>query len=147
MAPGLCSRNDIKKINSMKVMLPVIDDQLSKNVVADGFHNIEYVCVFDSANQKCDWLGANEISETPGRLNSGLSERGIFSIISVNISPMMLSMFNRNGIKVWKASGNDLDENLRLFQLSQLKVFTAEECRIAQACDSRSCFSCGSTCK
>ena len=144
---GIVCGGNIKKLLFMKVMLPVIDDKLSKNVVADGFHNIEYVCVFDSANQKCDWLGANKISETPGGLNSGLSEQGIFSIISLNISPMVLSMFNRNGIKVWKARGNDLYENLRLFQLSQLKMFTAEECRIAQACDSRSCSSCGSTCK
>lgn len=147
MALGLFVVATSEKLLFMKVMLPVVDDKLSKNVVADGFHNIEYVCVFDSANQKCDWLGANKISETPGGLNSGLSEQGIFSIISLNISPMVLSMFNRNGIKVWKARGNDLDENLRLFQLSQLKVFTAEECRIAQACDSRSCSSCGSTCK
>lgn len=131
----------------MKVMLPVVDNQLRKNIVAEDFRNSEYICVFDSANQKYDWLRANEIGETAEGLNSGLTEQGIFSIISLNISPMGLTMFNRNGIKVWKANGNDLGENLRLFQLRQLKVFTAEECRIAQACNSRSCSSCGSTCK
>jgi len=131
----------------MKVMLPVTDDQQGKNVVADGFHNINYVCVFDSTAGKYDWLNANQISQTPGGLNSGLTEHGIFSIICLNISPMVLTMFKRNGINVWKAKGRDLNENLRLFQLSKLKAFSAEECRIAQACNSSSCSSCGSGCK
>jgi len=131
----------------MKVMLPVIDDTSRKNVVADGFHNIEYVCIFDSNTKQYEWLGAKDISETPGGLNSGLTDQGIFSIISLNISPMVLSMFNRNGIQVWKAKGKDLEENLRLFQLSELKIFTAEECRITQACNTSSCSSCSSTCK
>ena len=52
MAPGLFVVATSKKLLSMKIMLPVVDDKLSKNVVADGFHNIEYVCVFDSTNQK-----------------------------------------------------------------------------------------------
>lgn len=131
----------------MKVMLPVVDDQQSKNVVAEGFHNINYVCVFDSEAEKYDWLTANQISETPGGLNSGLTEHGIFSVICLNIPPMVLIMFKRNGINVWKANGRDLDENLRLFQLSKLKAFSAEECRITQACSSNSCSSCSSNCK
>jgi predicted Fe-Mo cluster-binding NifX family protein len=114
--------------------------------VAKGFHNIEYVCVFDSSTEVYKWFETNEIIETPGGLNSVLTENGIFSIISLNISPMVLTMFKRNGIEVWKAKGTDLRENLRLFELSELKIFTADECRFAQSCNSSSCLSYGSTC-
>lgn len=131
----------------MKVMVPVVDDKTRKAEVAEGFHNLAYVCIFDSATQRSEWLKSQELSETPGGLNNALVDRGVFSIISLNISPMVLTLFNRNGIRVLKASGKDLDENIRMFQLSQLKIFTAEESRVQQSCSTKSCSSCGSTCK
>jgi len=131
----------------MKVMVPVIDDKTRKAEVAEGFHNLAYVCIFDSTTQKSEWLKSHELSETPGGLNEALLDRGVFSVISLNMTPMVLSLFNRNGIKVLKACGNDLDENIRLFQLSSLQVFTAEESRIQQSCNTQSCSTCGSTCK
>lgn len=128
-------------------MVPVIDDTTRRTEVAEGFHNLAYVCIFDSTTQKSEWLQSQDLSETPGGLNDALLNRGVFSIISLNMTPMVLSLFNRNGIKVLKACGNDLDENIRLFQLSQLKIFTAEESRVQQSCNTQSCSSCSSTCK
>ena len=128
-------------------MVPVMDDKARKTEVAEGFHNLSYVCIFDSVTKKSEWLQSKDLSDTPGGLNDALLDRGIFSIISLNMTPMVLSLFNRNGIKVLKARGNDLDENIRLFQLSNLQVFTAEESRIQQSCNTQSCSSCSSTCK
>jgi len=128
-------------------MVPVVDDKTRKAEVAEGFHNLAYVCIFDSTTQNSEWLKSQELSQTPGGLNDALLNRGVFSIISLNMTPMVLSLFNRNGIRVLKACGNDLDENIKMFQLSQLKIFSAEESRIQQSCNTQSCSSCSSTCK
>lgn len=128
-------------------MLPVVDKQQNKYVMADGFHNAKYVCIFNSENETYNWLEADEISNKPGGFTSGLTDRGISSVICQNISPMLLTMFRRSDIKVWKANNDNLAKNLRLFQLHKLNTFSAEECRIAQTCDSHSCSSCGSSCK
>ncbi|MCG6185766.1 MULTISPECIES: NifB/NifX family molybdenum-iron cluster-binding protein [Maribellus] len=132
----------------MKVLLPVKDDTTRRNEVAEGFHNLGHVCIHDTDLKTTEWISAKEISETPGGLNSGLLEKNIFSIISMNITPMVLSMFNRNGINVFKARSFDVEKNIRLFQASELKSFTTEESRLisSSSCNSNSCSSCGSTC-
>ncbi len=132
----------------MKVLLPVKNDETAKFEMADGFHNISYVCIFDSNTRKQEWMNAGELLENQEDLSGALAERGIFSIISVSIPPMVLRLFNRNGIEVLKASGDNVEENIRLFQKSHLKIFSAEESRMIQStCNTSSCSSCSSTCK
>ena len=129
----------------MKVMIPVKDDLQNKFEMADGFHNIEFVCIYDSNLNKSEWLSAKDISETVGGLNTALLEKEVDSIISTKITPMVLTMFRRNGIHVFKAQSNDVSKNIGLFQNNELSIFTVEESRQIQNCDSGSCSSCGST--
>ena len=130
----------------MKVMLPVKDNQMRKNEIADGFHNIEFVCIYDSNLKTTEWFSAKEISETEGGLNSGLIQRGIYCIISKNVTPMVLTMFKRNGIDIYKAQGFDVLKNIEMFQEKQLTFFTTEELRQNTSCSSGLCSSCSSTC-
>ena len=130
----------------MKVLLPVKNNSTGKNKIAEGFHNIDYLCIWDSDSETKEWISAKEISETPGGLNSGLVKNEIYSIISMNVTPMVLQMFNRNGINVLKAQSFDVAQNIRLFRLNQLKKFTDQESRLVISCDSSSCSSCNSTC-
>lgn len=129
----------------MKVMLPVIDNKKGKNIIADGFHNVSFVCIYDSSLKTLEWMQAKEISRTPGGLNLALIQKGVYSIISKNVTPMVLTMFNRNGINVYMAESFNVSENLELFQANKLKSFNKEQQQIA-ACRSNSCSSCGVTC-
>ncbi len=132
----------------MKVMLPVKDDKFGKNEIAEGFHNIDFVCIYDENLKTTNWLPVNEISETVGRLTFEMNQMGINSIITMNITPMVLAMFKRNGIHVYKAQSLDVLTNTKLFQANQLKTFSTEESRETfSSCSSSSCSSCGSTCK
>ena len=127
-------------------MLPVKDGLLHRFEMADGFHNIHFVCIYDSVSNSGEWLSAKEITETYDGLHDGLVDKNVFSIISKNISPMVLTMFRRNGIDVYKAESDDVLKNLGLFKNNQLEIFTLEESRQTQSCDSSSCSSCGSKC-
>lgn len=129
----------------MKVMIPVKDDLQNKFEMADGFHNVEFVCIYDSNLNNSKWMRAKEISETMGGLNTALLEREVDSIISTKITPLVLTMFRRIGINVFKAQSNDLTKNIGLFQNKELSTFTFEESRQIQSCYSRSCSGCGST--
>ena len=130
----------------MKIMLPVRNGLSGKHELAKDFHNIEFVCIYDNHSEAREWITAREISEFSGGLNTGLIEKEVYSIISINITPMVLSMFKRTGIKVFKAQGYDVSKNIHLFQNNELKLFTMEESQLNQACNSNSCSSCGSTC-
>lgn len=129
----------------MKVMLPVKEADPSRKELAEGFHNIQYVCIYDSSMKVCEWLEAKSLSTTPGGLNGELLQRGVNTIISLNVTPMVLNMFKRSSIEVLKAQSNDIDENIRLFNKSQLELYTANESRSYQACNKSSCSSCSST--
>ena len=126
-------------------MIPVKDDLQNKFEMADGFHNVEFVCIYDSNLNNSKWMRAKEISETMGGLNTALLEREVDSIISTKITPLVLTMFRRIGINVFKAQSNDLTKNIGLFQNKELSTFTFEESRQIQSCYSRSCSGCGST--
>ncbi|WP_167615226.1 NifB/NifX family molybdenum-iron cluster-binding protein [Maribellus sediminis] len=130
----------------MKVMLPVKEAGSSKKELAEGFHNIQYVCIYDSSMKACEWLEAKNLSSTPGGLNGALIQRGVNTIISLNVTPMVLNMFRRNSIEVLKARSTNIDENIRLFNKNELELYTANESRTYQACNKSSCSSCSSSC-
>lgn len=130
----------------MKVMIPVKDDLQNKFEMADGFHNIEFVCIYDSDLNSGEWMSAKVIFETEGGLSTALLEKEVQSIICTKMTPMVLTMFKRNDIHVFKAQCKNVTENIGLFQNKELDIFTDEESRQIQNCESESCSSCGSTC-
>lgn len=129
----------------MKVLLPVKNNELQKKEIADSFHSTQFVCIYDSEGQNYNWINTDDFSNTPGGLSAALNEQKVNSIVSPHITPMVLNIFKNNGIEVWKAKGNDLDENISLFKLKLLKMYSVEESRSVQACDSNSCSSCSSS--
>jgi predicted Fe-Mo cluster-binding NifX family protein len=130
----------------MKVMLPVKDGSTLKNEMAESFHNIQFICVYDNNSKTLEWFHSDEISKTQGGLNAGLIKNGIFSIISPSITPMVLNMFNRNGIRVFKAQTINVSTNISLFCNNQLNAFTAVDSKKTSACYSSLCSGCSSNC-
>ncbi|WP_340110836.1 hypothetical protein [Maribellus mangrovi] len=130
----------------MKVMLPVKQESAELRQMAEGFHNIEFVCIYDNDSKNCEWLEAKSLSKTPGGLNSELLQRGVSTIISLNLTPMVLNLFKRSSIEVLKALSSDINENIRLFEESELPSYSTQESRSLQACNGNSCSSCSSSC-
>ena len=130
----------------MKVMLPVKQESAEQRQMAEGFHNIELVCIYDNDSKMCEWLEAKSLSKSPGGLNSELLQRGVSTIISFNVTPMVLNLFKRNSIEVLRASSIDIHENIRLFEQCRLQSYSTQESRSFQACSSNSCSSCSSSC-
>lgn len=128
----------------MKIVIPVTnlpDDQKS---IAKSFHNSEYVCIYNDADKSLECLPARKISDNPGNLGFELKRRGIGAVISPQMPLMALNFFAESGLPVFQAKGEDIQENIRLFMLSQLPLLTAQMSK-ASPC-SGSCGSCGSNC-
>lgn len=127
----------------MKVIIPVSDNQAGKNSIAPRFHNAEYVCVFDCSSKSFEWHKAKEMNSN-GNLGEELINKQIFSVISNQMPAMALGVFIDNGLKVYKAVGNNVLKNIEMFQNNQLRPYSTEESRMVSAC-SGSCGSCSST--
>lgn len=129
----------------MKVIVPVIDNMSGKNSIAAGFHNAEYVCIYDCKCETFEWLRTKDISSNAGKLGQELKNKEIGTVISTNMPLMALGVFTDNGLKVLKAFGTNLFDNIQLFRNNQLQPITAQSSLEMSAC-SGSCQSCNTKC-
>jgi len=130
----------------MKVIIPVLDNTEGKFNMAKGIHNAAFLCIYDSEIRTYEWLATNEITEKPGNLSLALKRKGIFTIICNQLPVIALGLFIESGLQVYQAQGNQLEENIRLFENKQLQPFTAVSALAIQACSSGACGSCKSSC-
>jgi predicted Fe-Mo cluster-binding NifX family protein len=133
-----------QKTGEMKVMLPIADKKSGKETVARGFHNAQYICIYDSHSKSFEWMAAKEMNHNPGDFSRELQRLGIKTVISAYLPPMALRIFARNGLDVYKARGINVEENIGFFSRNQLESFTTQEARETWGCKS-SCGSCSST--
>ena len=129
----------------MKVIIPVLNDGDSKFILAEGFHNADYACIYDRENNSYTWEATSNISEKSGNLSVELKRRGIFAVISSYMPPLALELFRELGLQVYKSSGLNLRENIDNFLNEQLKELTPLMAFSSSSCHG-SCNSCGSSC-
>lgn len=123
----------------MRVMLPIEES----GRIARGFHNASRVCIYDSYKECTEWKNVSDISLKPGEFSKDLVKTGVDSVISGYLPPMVLQLFTRCGLEVFKARGNDVEENISFFINKQLEEFTSETSRQMWGCNS-GCGSCNS---
>lgn len=147
MVLGLPSYVEIKIeiFGKMKIMLPVLNDCEGKMKLAEGFHNAQKVCIYDSKKDIYEWISTKKINANIGEFSVELKQRGIESVISCTMQPVVLRIFSQNGLQVFKAEGNNLEQNIASFQNDKLNSFSTEETKTIMGCGS-SCNSCSSTC-
>lgn len=87
---------------------------------------------------------SKKISSNPGNLGFELKRRGIGAVISPQMPLMALSFFAESGLPVFQAKGEDIEENIRLFNLSQLPLLTKQLAKTSSC--SGSCGTCNTTC-
>jgi predicted Fe-Mo cluster-binding NifX family protein len=141
---AFCLIQEQKGDFAMRVIIPVIDNKNGKNSIAAGFHNAEYVCIYDCASETYEWLPTKTITST-GRLGLELKSKEIGTVISRDMPLMALGVFTDNGLKVLKALGTNLLNNIELFQKNQLEPITAQTSLEMSSCGG-SCKSCNTKC-
>ncbi|MFB6343026.1 NifB/NifX family molybdenum-iron cluster-binding protein [Saccharicrinis sp. FJH2] len=129
----------------MKVIIPVVDTERSRNVLAKSFHNAEFASVYDTDSRMVEWIETSSISEDVGNISIGLKKMGIYAVISQQMPPMALGLFVESGINVYRAEGDDLQENILYFIDEELELFSSQMAfETTPSCGS-SCNSCSST--
>jgi len=130
----------------MKVILPVLDNSEQKYNLAKGIINAAFLCVYDCENKTYEWLVTEELTNKPGNLSLALKRKSISTVICNQMPIIALGLFIESGLKVFHAHGDNLIENIKLFENKQLQPFTAVSALAIQACSSGACGSCKSSC-
>jgi len=129
----------------MKVIIPIVNLNLQKLVIAKSFTTSEFVCIYDLSSRSYYWCKANEIISSEGNVTLALKSNKIFSVITNQLQMLAFNLFLESGIKVYKTSGNDLVRNIELFEKGQLSNFTFQHCNLSSG-HTNSCSSCNSNC-
>jgi predicted Fe-Mo cluster-binding NifX family protein len=108
----------------MKIIIPVTENSQGKRIIANGFHNTNYVCIYDSTEKNYQWFDKKEISNNEGNLSLQIKLKGISTIITNEIELMTLSLFTDVGLKVYQSKAGSIEENIKLFESNQLTPFT-----------------------
>jgi predicted Fe-Mo cluster-binding NifX family protein len=130
----------------MKIVIPVTEKCSSEQRIAESFHNSEYVCIYNNADHSFELILSRNISSNPGNLGTELKHLGVGAVISRQMPLMALGFFAESGLQVFQAKGEDIEENIRLFNLCQLPLLTAQLAKNTSPCNG-SCGSCNTVCK
>jgi predicted Fe-Mo cluster-binding NifX family protein len=134
----------------MNIIIPVIDNNDDKYIMAKGFHNTDYVCIYNTLNSSYKWVKTKEISECEDNLSVSLKRNGIYTIITSHIPYLALRLFKDSGLVVYKSKSKSVEKNIEFFLNDELQHFTPQihfgsSSSACGSCSSNSA-SCGSDC-
>jgi predicted Fe-Mo cluster-binding NifX family protein len=129
----------------MKVIIPIVDLESGKFIIAESFTATEFVCIYDLSAKSYHWCNANEIIKTEGNVTLALKSNHIYTVITNHLQLLAFNLFLESGLKVYKSTGIDLMKNIELLEAGKLHSFTEQQCIAFAGCSS-SCSSCNSHC-
>jgi predicted Fe-Mo cluster-binding NifX family protein len=110
----------------MKICFPVQHDNGIESSVYNHFGSAPVFVVVDMATNSVASINNRDQHHTHGACNpmKALDDQKVDAIVVGGIGAGALARLNQMGIKVHRAQGGTIRENLRLFQAKNLPMFT-----------------------
>ncbi|HRZ98610.1 MAG TPA: hypothetical protein P5084_13725 [Paludibacter sp.] len=110
----------------MNIAIPIQDIKTNKNLIASGLNANGSICLYNIESNNGNWLNTKDLAPNMGELLPALEALTISVIITRQIHPMALKILVNKGFDVYKARGNQLEENIQLFQNKKLDLYSHE---------------------
>lgn len=110
----------------MKLALPVTDLHNHKTTLAGGLNANGFLCLHDTASHESRWLKTAELAENMADLLPALQALSVSVIIARQVHPMALKILINKGFEVYRAKGNELENNIRLYSDKTLDIYSHE---------------------
>lgn len=107
----------------MKILIPVVDCEVEKNIICKEFDDATYYCIYDSLNNTYEWEHVSSFTNKIGNISFALKRKGILSVIVRNIPIMAIHLFTEMGIKLYPAEGKYLYLNIELLSKNRLSTY------------------------
>lgn len=110
----------------MNIVIPTQDTETNKNIVASGLNANGSLCLYDTDSKFANWMKLTDLAPNMGELLPALEALAISVVITRQIHPMALKILANKGFEVYKAKGNQLEENIQFFQNRKLDLYSHE---------------------
>jgi len=126
----------------MNIAIPIQDIKTNKNLIASGLNANGSICLYNIDTNIGNWLNTKDLAPNMGELLPALEALAVSVIITRQIHPMALKILANKGFNVYKAIGNQLEDNIQLYQNSKLDLYSHEAAmELATVCGGE-CTSC-----
>jgi Uncharacterized conserved protein len=110
----------------MKIAIPVLNTDLQKASIAASLSVLGSLCIYDTVKNEGRWMKTLDLASNMGELLPALERENVSTIITRQLQPMALKVLMNRGFCVFKADGNRLEDNIRLFGQNELVHFDME---------------------
>lgn len=110
----------------MKLALPVTDILNNRHMLAGGLNANGFLCVYDTALNEGSWMRTTDLADNLADLLPALQALSVRVIITRQVHPMALKILVNKGFDVYKAKGNELEQNIKLYSRSGLEHYSHE---------------------
>ncbi len=110
----------------MKIAFPTNNQNL-KGEINLHFGRAKYYLVYDTENQSFEVLENPEMAGKDELPPDFLKKRGVDVVVALAMGARAFEKFNNLGIKVYKAKGKSIDENITYFEKKQLKFLDQKD--------------------
>jgi len=107
----------------MKIAIPVINTDLQRNSIAGNLSVLGSLCIYDTTKNLGSWMKTLDLAANMGELLPALERENVSAIITRQVQPMALKVLVNKGFEVYKADGNQLEDNILLFNMNELAKF------------------------
>lgn len=107
----------------MKIAIPVVNVEAQRLNIASSLSVIGSLCIYDTLKNEGRWMKTLELAPNMGELLPALEREGVSVIITRQVQPMALKVLVNKGFVVFKSSGNQLEDNITLFNHDKLSAF------------------------
>jgi predicted Fe-Mo cluster-binding NifX family protein len=145
MACALIANYKQLKFTIMEVIIPILNHDTKRMIMADGFHTTDVMCIYNTETDAVKQIDAADLTQYSGNIVDELKRRGVDSIITSQMSFMAYGLFVDGGFIIYESEGDDVYQNIELFKKRELRLFTPQAA-FRNSC-SASCGDCSSTCK
>lgn len=128
----------------MKLAIPIIDTDINKNLLSSGLNANGSICLYDTDTLVSDCVKTSDLAGNMGELLPALQALMISVIITRQVHPMALKILVNKGFDVYKAKGNRIEENIKLYSSRELDLYSHEAAmELASVCGGE-CTTCSS---
>jgi hypothetical protein len=110
----------------MHIAIPIQDTDIHKHTIASSLNVQGSICLYNTDLEIGSWIKTTDLAPNMGELLPALEALTISVIITRQIHPMALKVLVNKGFDVYKAMGNQLEENIQLYLNKKLDLYSHE---------------------
>lgn len=110
-----------------KIVIPVLDKEARKFVVAESLGMESHVCIYDLVTRQIQWIDVAEYVADSRDLVQMFKDLGVKAVVFNGQQSALLQNLKQRGIAAYKSKTDDLIETIKQYNQNKLVIWDMED--------------------